>query len=130
MGVRACIRVHVIVASATCCISALTVRTSTNMTRGELRLLYMRSCRRSATDTGSGMKIPSEHLVLGVFGTIGAAAYASMRGGSSKKEEKTPASVPLNAENAYVIMYVLTSDSEEEAFIKQFLAEAMKEEKN
>ena len=75
------------------------------------------------------MKIPSEHLVLGVFGTIGAAAYASMRGGSSKKE-KTPASVPLNAENAYVITYVLTSDSEEEAFIKQFLAEAMKEEKN
>ena len=76
------------------------------------------------------MKIPSEHLVLGVFGTIGAAAYASMRGGSSKKEEKTPASVPLNAENAYVITYVLTSDSEEEAFIKQFLAEAMKEENN
>lgn len=119
MGVRACIRVRVIVASATCCISALTVRTGTNMSRGVLRLLYMRSCRRSATDTGSGMKIPSEHLVLGVFGTIGAAAYASMRGGSSKKEEKTPASVPLNAENA-----------EEEAFIKQFLAEAMKEEKN
>ena len=44
------------------------------------------------------MKIPSEHLVLGVFGAIGAAAYAGMSGGSSKKEKPSVDKVPLNAE--------------------------------
>ncbi|WFD14294.1 hypothetical protein MARU1_000295 [Malassezia arunalokei] len=63
------------------------------------------------------MKIPSEHLVLGVFGAIGAAAYAGMSGGSSKKEKPSVDKVPLNAESA-----------DEEAFIKQFLAEAAKED--
>lgn len=72
------------------------------------------------------MKIPSEHLVLGVFGAIGAAAYAGMSGGSSKKEKPSVDKVPLNAESAYVAC-LYTNNSDEEAFIKQFLAEAAKE---
>lgn len=72
------------------------------------------------------MKIPSEHLVLGVFGAIGAAAYAGMSGGSSKKKPSVD-KVPLNAESAYVAC-LYTNNSDEEAFIKQFLAEAAKED--
>ena len=57
------------------------------------------------------MKIPSEHLVLGVFGAIGAAAYAGMSGGSSKKEKPSVDKVPLNAESAYVAcLYTNNSD--------------------
>ena len=54
-------------------------------------------------------------------------AYAGMSGGSSKKEKPSVDKVPLNAESAYVAC-LYTNNSDEEAFIKQFLAEAAKED--
>ena len=50
-----------------------------------------------------------------------------MSGGSSKKEKPSVDKVPLNAESAYVAC-LCTNNSDEEAFIKQFLAEAAKED--
>lgn len=64
----------------------------------------------------TGVKILNEHLVLGVFGTIGAAAYFATRG--EKKPEAQKPAPQLNA-----------SSPDEEAFIKQFLSEAQKEDK-
>ncbi|KOS12669.1 hypothetical protein Malapachy_0391 [Malassezia pachydermatis] len=68
--------------------------------------------------TIAGMKVLNEHLVLGVFGTIGLAAYAATRGGSKQSAPKAATEVPLNA-----------SSPDEEAFIKQFLAEVQQESK-
>lgn len=49
------------------------------------------------------MKVPSEYLVLGIFGSIGAATYLGTRGSGKKQEQKpSVASVPLNAASAYV----------------------------
>lgn len=53
-----------------------------------------------------GKKVLSEHLVLGVFGTIGAAVYLSMSGGSKKgADAKAPSAqptVPINASSPCV----------------------------
>ncbi|WFD18885.1 hypothetical protein MCAP1_001098 [Malassezia caprae] len=72
--------------------------------------------------TIAGKKVLSEHLVLGVFGSIGAAVYLATSGGSKKgADAKAPNAAPVAPINA--------SSPDEEAFVKQFLAEAMKEEK-
>ena len=54
----------------------------------------------------AGKKVLSEHLVLGVFGSIGAAVYLATRGGSKKgadaKASKSAPAVPINASSPCV----------------------------
>lgn len=77
------------------------------------------------------MKVLNEYLVLGTYSAIGLAAYAAMRGGSKDKQSSgasasAPAPAVLGGQDAYVPQ---GSHSEEDAFIKQFLAEAQKDSK-
>ncbi|KAI3620179.1 hypothetical protein CBS9595_002146 [Malassezia furfur] len=65
----------------------------------------------------------NEYLVLGTYSAIGLAAYAATRGGSKDKQStgasgSAPAPAVLGGQ-----------DAEEDAFIKQFLAEAQKDSK-
>ncbi|KAK0528040.1 hypothetical protein OC834_003810 [Tilletia horrida] len=69
--------------------------------------------------TIAGRQVLNEHIALGTFAIIGGIAYAASSGGSKDKKaasSSTAASVREPAINA--------STSDEEAFIKQFLAEA------
>ncbi|WFD33449.1 hypothetical protein MCUN1_000262 [Malassezia cuniculi] len=66
--------------------------------------------------TIAGKKVLSEHLVLGVFGAIGGGVFLATRGGG---KEAKPAAAPA-----------ATSNADEEAFIKEFIAELQHEEKN
>lgn len=75
----------------------------------------------------TGVKILNEHLVLGVFGTIGAAAYFATRG--EKKPEAQKPAPQLNASSPCVPDKDEADRRDEEAFIKQFLSEAQKEDK-
>ncbi|SPO28754.1 uncharacterized protein UTRI_04632 [Ustilago trichophora] len=68
--------------------------------------------------TIAGRKILNEHIALAVLGTYGVIA-ASQMGGS--KDAKAPAGSPDAKANEPPIN---ASSSDEEAFIKQFLAEA------
>ncbi|SNX85332.1 uncharacterized protein MEPE_04041 [Melanopsichium pennsylvanicum] len=68
--------------------------------------------------TIAGRKILNEHIALAVFGTYGAIA-ASQMGGS--KDAKVASGSPDAKVNDPPIN---ASSSDEEAFIKQFLAEA------
>ncbi|WFD26122.1 hypothetical protein MNAN1_001097 [Malassezia nana] len=56
--------------------------------------------------TIAGKKVLSEHLVLGVFGTIGAAVYLSTSGGSKKKADAKASPVaPINASSPCVSFF-------------------------
>lgn len=74
-----------------------------------------------------GFKIANEYLVLGVYSAIGLGAYAALRGPSKEAKPQPGAAPPavLGGKDAYVEPFC--SRSEEESFIKQFLAEAQKE---
>ncbi|ETS64241.1 hypothetical protein PaG_01484 [Moesziomyces aphidis] len=71
--------------------------------------------------TIAGRKILNEHIALAVLGTYGAIAVSQMGGSkqatpSASPDAKAANQPPINA-----------SSSDEEAFIKQFLADAEKE---
>lgn len=59
------------------------------------------------TKLTTGKKVLSEHLVLGVFGSIGAAVYLATSGGSKKgADAKAPNAepiAPINASSPYVL---------------------------
>lgn len=57
-------------------------------------------------------------LTLATLGGVGAIAFASTRGGGSKAKTAEQQAPPINA-----------ASSDEEAFIKQFIAEAEAQEK-
>ncbi|KAL9931617.1 hypothetical protein V8E36_009614 [Tilletia maclaganii] len=65
-----------------------------------------------------GQKVLNEHIALGVFGLYGGLAYLGTRGGGEKSAPAGSAA-PSVREPA-----INAGSSDEEAFIKQFLAEA------
>ncbi|QRV82174.1 deoxyribose-phosphate aldolase [Ceratobasidium sp. AG-Ba] len=69
----------------------------------------------------AGRRIANEYIALGVLGTTGLLAYGATRGGGSKKKEE-PKSL---ADKAKSVLGV--GESDEEAFIKKFIADAEKE---
>ncbi|EPQ31001.1 uncharacterized protein PFL1_01190 [Pseudozyma flocculosa PF-1] len=73
--------------------------------------------------TIAGTKILNEYLVLGVLGTYAAIGYSKMAGGSSQPSPAGGAS-PDSKKAAAPEPPINASSSDEEAFIKQFLAEA------
>ncbi|KAK0546260.1 hypothetical protein OC845_004678 [Tilletia horrida] len=70
--------------------------------------------------TIAGRKILNEHIALGTFGIYGALAYGATAGGG-KKEKAASGSAPSTNLREPAIN---ASSSDEEAFIKQFLADA------
>ncbi|KAJ9473866.1 hypothetical protein PHBOTO_003930 [Pseudozyma hubeiensis] len=71
--------------------------------------------------TIAGRKILNEHIALAVLGTYGAIAATQMGGSKEAKPSAAGASPDAKAANDPPIN---ASSSDEEAFIKQFLAEA------
>ncbi|PWY99656.1 hypothetical protein BCV70DRAFT_217401 [Testicularia cyperi] len=69
--------------------------------------------------TIAGKKILNEYIALGTLGTY--AAIATMSTGGSKEAKPASGASPVAASNDPPIN---ASSSDEEAFIKQFLAEA------
>ncbi|CAD6897415.1 unnamed protein product [Tilletia controversa] len=75
--------------------------------------------------TIAGRKILNEHIALGTFALYGALAFAATAGGGKDKS-----AAPGTASSASVREPALNaSTSDEEAFIKQFLAEEGKNER-
>jgi len=71
-----------------------------------------------------GRAIKTEYLTLGTLFTTGAVTYASL--GGSKKEAPSPGK-PL-VERVKEAVPIKAGSSEEEQFIKNFIAEAEKED--
>ncbi|KAG8727270.1 hypothetical protein FRC12_022656 [Ceratobasidium sp. 428] len=69
----------------------------------------------------AGQRIANEYISLAVLGSTGLIAYAATRGGGSKKKE-VPKSLADKAKSALGV-----GESDEEAFIKKFVADAEKE---
>ncbi|PWN47634.1 hypothetical protein IE53DRAFT_381986 [Violaceomyces palustris] len=71
--------------------------------------------------TIAGKKFLNEHVALAVLGTYGALGYLSSGG-----DKKASASAPAGSKDASSVPTppINASSSDEEAFIKQFLAEA------
>ncbi|CAO1633456.1 unnamed protein product [Jaminaea pallidilutea] len=67
--------------------------------------------------TIAGKKILNEHLALGILGSLGVGGWYATRDGGDKKAGAT-AGPKTNSPP------IVASNSEEENFIKQFLAEA------
>ncbi|KAJ1033824.1 hypothetical protein NDA16_000034 [Ustilago loliicola] len=70
--------------------------------------------------TIAGRKILNEHIALAVLGTYGAIAATQMGGSKEVKAAASGASPDAKANDPPIN----ASSSDEEAFIKQFLAEA------
>ncbi|KAG9078002.1 hypothetical protein FRC06_008595 [Ceratobasidium sp. 370] len=69
----------------------------------------------------AGRKIANEYLALGVLGSTGLLTYGATKLGGGKKEEE-PQSLADKAKAALGV-----GQSEEETFIKKFIADAEKE---
>ncbi|KAF8755564.1 DeoC/LacD family aldolase [Rhizoctonia solani] len=74
-------------------------------------------------DVIAGRRVANEYLALGTLFSTGAIAWAASRGGSKKKPE--PESLLDKAKSTLGV-----GDSDEEAFIKKFIADAEKEAKH
>ncbi|WFD02283.1 hypothetical protein MOBT1_000965 [Malassezia obtusa] len=74
-----------------------------------------------------GVKVLNEYLVLGTYGAIGLAAYGATRGGGSKDKQSSGSGASAGSSSTPAILG--GQDADEEAFIKQFLAEAQKDSK-
>lgn len=68
----------------------------------------------------AGRRVANEYLALGTLFTTGALAWGASRGGGSKKKE--PESLVDKAKGALGV-----GESDEEAFIRKFIADAEKE---
>ncbi|KAH7322146.1 hypothetical protein B0J17DRAFT_684404 [Rhizoctonia solani] len=71
----------------------------------------------------AGRRVANEYLALGTLFTTGAIAWGASRGGSKKQPE--PESLVDKAKSAFGV-----GESDEEAFIKKFIADAEKEAKH
>ncbi|RXW21985.1 hypothetical protein EST38_g3876 [Candolleomyces aberdarensis] len=75
-----------------------------------------------------GRAIKNEYLALGTFATAFGGAFLATRGGEKKAPpadvKQAKAEVPINAGSKYVVGSL---SGDEEAFIRQFIAEAEKE---
>ncbi|KAG8735451.1 hypothetical protein FRC11_003262 [Ceratobasidium sp. 423] len=71
----------------------------------------------------AGRRVANEYLALGTLFTTGAIAWGASRGGSKKKPE--PENLVDKVKSA-----LGAGESDEEAFIKQFIADAEKEAKH
>ncbi|PWN22189.1 hypothetical protein BCV69DRAFT_281195 [Microstroma glucosiphilum] len=69
--------------------------------------------------TIAGKKILNEHLALGIFGLYGLGGFLATRGGSEPKPAGGAAGGPKSVDPP-----INAASSDEEAFIKNFLAEA------
>ncbi|CAO1636647.1 unnamed protein product [Sympodiomycopsis kandeliae] len=72
--------------------------------------------------TIAGKKILNEHMVLGIFGLYGIGGYLATRGGGEKKATASGVNATAGPKTNHPEFNASSSD--EESFIKQFLAEA------